>query len=195
MLTTTSILPSCRLQTEVDAGVQRTRLTRAVNNLKLYAQQIVDLYARTFYLCIPSPTSLPQVVLALPAVDVAEISTKFSLRIRSLNRVLAVLRASKVLMTTFTVTCGLYYAGGLIADQVIIADGIFFGTSFFPMVAWGDSGNHCKFNVRVSSLPREAYICFSVTGESGPSDKAPAEPIGWVAVSIFDYRGVLQHAR
>ncbi len=119
-----------------------------------------------------------------PPCEAADVAGPLALHIRSLHRTPAALRSR---YRSFTVKCGVYYAGRLAIDPVDVSNGLPYSGSMFAMISWKDG--KCEFDVPISHLPRETRLLFTVLGVA--SESMAPEPVGWVTLPLFDHDDVL----
>lgn len=105
------------------------------------------------------------------------------MKVKSLHRVPASVGSR---CRSYSVTCGIYFGGLPITAPLEVTDGAVQASSWFSMIVF--PLDKMEFSVAVSHLPREARLVFCVYGN--PDDK-PHEPLGWVALPLFDHEGLL----
>ena len=91
----------------------------------------------------------------------------------------------------FEVQCGVYY-GGRLSCPVEVTQQRQITRYFFNQLRWDE---WLQFKIQVRQLPRESRLCLTlygiaVTGK-GNSLNTTRTPLGWVAIPLFDFKGVL----
>ena len=91
----------------------------------------------------------------------------------------------------FEVQCGIYY-GGRLSCAVEVTQQRKITRHFFDQLHWDE---WLQFNIQVRQLPRESRLCLTLYGiaptSKGNTLNATRAPLGWVAVPLFDFKGVL----
>ena len=91
----------------------------------------------------------------------------------------------------FEVQCGIYY-GGRLSCPVEVTQQQKITRRFFDQLRWDE---WLQFKIQVRQLPRESRLCFTLYGiaatSKGNTLNATRTPLGWVAVPLFDFKGLL----
>ena len=92
---------------------------------------------------------------------------------------------------SFEVRSGIYY-GGRLTCPVEVTKQIKITRNFFYQLMWNE---WLQFKMQVRQLPRESRLCFTLYGVQpigkGNTLNTSRTPLGWVALPLFDFRGVL----
>lgn len=91
----------------------------------------------------------------------------------------------------FEVHSGIYY-GGRLSCPVEVTQQRKITRNFFEQLRWNE---WLQFKIQVRQLPHESRLCLTLYGvpptSKGNSLNASRTPLGWVAVPLFDFKGVL----
>ena len=91
----------------------------------------------------------------------------------------------------FEVQSGIYY-GGRLTCPVEVTQQRKITRNFFDQLRWSE---WLQFKIQVRQLPRESRLCFTLYGipptGKGNTLNTSRTPLGWVAVPLFDFKGVL----
>lgn len=92
---------------------------------------------------------------------------------------------------SFEVRSGIYY-GGRLTCPVEVTKQIKITRNFFYQLMWNE---WLQFKMQVRQLPRESRLCFTLYGVQpigkGNTLNTSRTPLGWVALPLFDFKGVL----
>eukprot|EP00051_Salpingoeca_urceolata_P006154 m.81801 g.81801 ORF g.81801 m.81801 type:complete len:2298 (+) comp14704_c1_seq2:319-7212(+) len=116
---------------------------------------------------------------------VEKLDESFAVRAISLHRLPASWLSR---FKSYKVRFGLYYGGTsltrVVESPISVAGGSWFPSAAWPHEAWADS------EVKIGRLPREGRVCCTLLGSA--SERGMGwEPLGWVAVRLFDHHGML----
>lgn len=91
----------------------------------------------------------------------------------------------------YEVQCGIYY-GGRLSCPVEVTQPRKIAKHFFDQLRWDE---WLQFKIQVRQLPRESRLCLTLYGFSpvakGNSSNPVRTPLGWVAVPLFNFKGLL----
>ncbi|XP_022781034.1 phosphatidylinositol 4-phosphate 3-kinase C2 domain-containing subunit beta-like [Stylophora pistillata] len=92
---------------------------------------------------------------------------------------------------SFEVHGGIYY-GGRLTCPLEVTKQIKIARNFFDQLMWNE---WLQFKLQVRQLPRESRVCFTLYGvppiSKGNTLNTSRTPLGWVALPLFDFKGVL----
>ncbi|XP_022083711.1 phosphatidylinositol 4-phosphate 3-kinase C2 domain-containing subunit beta-like isoform X2 [Acanthaster planci] len=88
----------------------------------------------------------------------------------------------------YTVSAQLYYGGNALHFPIDTWPARI-NSSFFDKLAWNQE---LELPIPVSQLPREARLILTLSGQDNSSADSDKTVLGWVAISMFNFRGELQ---
>ncbi|XP_077994374.1 phosphatidylinositol 4-phosphate 3-kinase C2 domain-containing subunit beta-like [Glandiceps talaboti] len=153
-----------------------------IRNLTVAVHSLIDMYCKAFD---TGHTAL-SVKEPRPPQPVTTLHDELSVRIASVHR-LPLQWKSK--FDHFTLTCGAYYGGKQLC-RYLTTKTKRVTTSFFDKIVFDQV---FTIGMQMNKLPRETRLCFTLFGTSVSSEsKHPSrKPLGWVAVSLFNFKSVM----
>ena len=116
------------------------------------------------------------------------VNDNLSLRISSVHRIPT---DWKVKFDYFEVEAGIFYGGTLLCKQVLTKLSKP-SKGFYEHIRWDEI---IKFDMKVKEIPREARLCLGLYGLNSarkqPVDSKFRNELGWIAVNLFNFKGLL----
>ena len=116
------------------------------------------------------------------------VTDNLSLRISSVHRIPT---EWKVKFDYFEVEAGIFYGGTLLCKQVLTKLSKP-SKGFYEHIRWDEI---IKFDMKVKEIPRESRLCLGLYGLNSarkqPVDSKFRNELGWIAVNLFNFKGLL----
>jgi len=158
----------------------------ALSKLQSAVLLLIEMYCNAFDTTfVPTRVERPKLAGSL---EVTAMTDNFRINVAFANRLPVQWNQE---FDRFEVQCGIYYGGRLpcppeVTQQQKIT------RHFFDQLRWDE---WLQFKIQVRQLPREARLCLTLYGiaptSKGNSLNTTRTPLGWVAVPLFDFKGVL----
>ena len=169
-----------------NVDVNLKELRSLLQDLYRHVYLLIELYCNTFNtdfgrICISGK-------IINGSIEVTAMTEKFSIYISSAYRVPP---DWKEKFESYVVEGKIYYGTNLHSVPEYTIPGKI-RTNFFAQISW-----QCfmEFGIELRNLPRESKLCLTLYGVSPPPKNATMAPtrtpLGWTAVQLFDFNGVL----
>lgn len=168
--------------------IDLTELRTILQNLYRNVYLMMELYCNTFNTDFGKIRISEKIING--SIEVTQMTDKLNFFIPAAYRIPT---EWKERFDTYLVEGKIYYGKNLLVvpETTILAE---ISTNFFPQIAW-----QCwmEFSIEICKLPRESRLCLTLYGLS-PATKSGSltaartrTPLGWTAVQLFDFNGVL----
>lgn len=157
-------------------------LSKLQEAVLLLTEMYCDAFATSF---VPTRVDRPKLA---GSIDVTAMTDNLRIHIAFANRLPLLWNQD---FDRFEVQCGIYY-GGRLSCPAEVTQQRKITRNFFDHLRWNE---WLQFQIQVRQLPRESRLCLTLYGIAptvkGNSLNTARVPLGWVAVPLFDFKGVL----
>ena len=167
--------------------VDLVELRNILQNLFKHVYLLIELYCNTFNTDFGRIRISEKIING--SIEVTAMTDQFSVYIPAAYRIPP---DWKEKFETYIVEGRIYHGGNLLSvpERTSVLGEI--RTNFFPQISW-----QCwmTFGIEIRKLPRESKLCLTLYGLSPASKNGTMSPtktpLGWTAVQLFDFNGVL----
>lgn len=158
----------------------------ALSNLQSAVLLLIEMYCDAFDTAfVPAKVDRPKLA---GSIEVTAMTDNVRVHVAFANRLPVQWNQE---FDRFEVQCGIYY-GGRLSCPVEVTPQQKISRHFFDQLRWDE---WLQFKTQVRQLPRESRLCLTLYGipqpSKGSTSNANRTPLGWVAVPLFDFKGVL----
>lgn len=166
--------------------VDLVELRNLLQDIYKHVYLLIELYCNTFNTDFGRIRISEKIING--SIEVTAMTDKFSVYIPAAYRIPP---EWKEKFETYIVEGKIYYGGHLLSvpECTLLGE---IRTNFFAQISWQC---YMEFGIEIRKLPRESKLCLTLYGLSPPAKNgtlSPARtPLGWTAVQLFDFNGVL----
>ena len=177
------------LQTTETSGrmvPDQAELSDALSKLQSAVLLLIEMYCDAFDTeFVPSRVDRPKLA---GTIEVTRMTDNVRIHVACANRLPLQWNQD---FESFEVHSGVYY-GGRLSCPLEVTQQKKITRSFFDQLRWNE---WLQFRIHVRQLPRESRLCLTLYGipptSKGNTLNTSRTPLGWVAVPLFDFKGVL----
>ncbi len=168
-------------------SVDLVELRSVLHNLYKHVYLLIELYCNTFNTDFGRIRISETIING--SIEVTAMTDKFTVYIPAAYRIPP---EWKEKFETYVVEGKIYYGGNLLSVPECTAVLGEIRTNFFPQISWQC---YMTFGIEIRKLPRESKLCLTLYGLSPATKNGTTPPtripLGWTAVQLFDFNGLL----
>lgn len=177
------------LQTAESSGrmvPDQAQLSDALSKLQSAVLLLIEMYCDAFDTeFVPSRVDRPKLA---GSIEVTAMTDNVRIHVACANRLPLQWNQD---FESFELHSGIYY-GGRLTCPIEVTQQRKITRYFFDQLRWNE---WLQFKIQVRQLPRESRLCLTLYGipptSKGNTLNSSRTPLGWVAVPLFDFKGVL----